>query len=54
MCHLGLSKGPKGLTDKFYGFIKSSKRLISVTDSHLNMTENLQQSKGMQSSKQGM
>ena len=28
-------KGPKGLTDKFYGFIKSRKRSIFVTDSHL-------------------
>ena len=26
--HLGLLKGPKGLTDEFYGFIKSRKRSI--------------------------
>ena len=31
--HLGLLKGPKGLTDEFYGFIKSRKRLIFVIDS---------------------
>ena len=29
---MGLLKGPKGLTDEFYGFIKSRKRL----DSHSN------------------
>ena len=29
-------KGPKGLTDKFYGFIKSRKRSIFVIDSYLN------------------
>ena len=27
-------KGPKGLTDGFYGYIKSRKRLIFVIDSH--------------------
>ena len=35
ICHLGLGKGPKGLTDDFYGFIKSRKRSISVIDSYL-------------------
>ena len=25
ICHLGLWKGPEGLTDEFYGFIKSWK-----------------------------
>ena len=30
---MGLLKGPKGLTDEFYGFIKSRKRLIFVIDS---------------------
>ena len=29
-------KGPKGLTDEFYGFIKSRKRYIFVIDSYLN------------------
>ena len=29
-------KGPKGLTDEFYGFIKSRKRSIFVIDSYLN------------------
>ena len=28
-------KGPKGLTDEFYGFINSSKRSIIVIDSYL-------------------
>ena len=36
ICHLGLWKGPKGLTDEFYGFIKSRKRPIFVIDSYLN------------------
>ena len=53
ICHLGLLKGPKGLTDNFYGFIKSRKRLFFVIDSHLN-DRHLQQSKEMQSSKQSM
>ena len=35
VCHLGLWKGPKGLTDEFYGFIKSRKRSIFVIDSCL-------------------
>ena len=35
ICHLGLWKGPKGLTDEFYGFIKSRKRSIFVIDSYL-------------------
>ena len=29
-------KGPKGLTDEFYGFIKSRKHSIFVIDSYLN------------------
>ena len=33
ICHLGLRKGPKELTDEFYGFVKSSKRSIFVIDS---------------------
>ena len=33
ICHLGLRKGLKGLTEEFYGFIKSSKRSIFVIDS---------------------
>ena len=33
---VGSVKGPKGLTDKFYGFIKSRKRSIFVIDSYLN------------------
>ena len=33
ICHLGLRKGLKGLTDEFYGFIKSSKHSIFVIDS---------------------
>ena len=28
-------KGPKGLTDEFYGFINSRKRSIIVIDSYL-------------------
>ena len=28
-------KGPKGLTDEFYGFIKSRERSIFVVDSYL-------------------
>ena len=32
---MGLLKGPKGLTDIFYGFMKSRKRFF-VIDSHLN------------------
>ena len=46
-------KGPKGLTDKFYGFIKSRKRSIFVIDSYLNDSA-LKQLKGVQSSNQGM
>ena len=33
ICHLGLWKGPEGLTDEFYGFIKSRKRFHFVIDS---------------------
>ena len=33
---MDLLKGPKGLTDEFYGFIKSRKRSIFVIDSHSN------------------
>ena len=36
ICHLGLWKGPKGLTDECYGFIKSGKRSIFVINSYLN------------------
>ena len=32
---MGLWKGPKGITDEFYGFIKSRKRSIFVIDSYL-------------------
>ena len=32
---MGLLKGPKGLTDEFYGFIKSRKRSIFVIDCYL-------------------
>ena len=32
----GSVKRPKGLTDEFYGFIKSRKRSIFVIDSYLN------------------
>ena len=32
----GSVKGPNGLTDEFYGFIKSRKRSIFVIDSYLN------------------
>ena len=32
----GSVKGPKGLTDEFYGFLKSGKRSIFVIDSYLN------------------
>ena len=49
----GSMKGSKGLTDEFYGFIKSRKRSISVIDSYLKDSA-LQQLKGRQSSKQGM
>ena len=33
---MGLRKGPKGLTDEFYGFIKSRKRSIFAIGSYLN------------------
>ena len=36
ICRLGLLKSPKGLTDEFYGFIKSRKRLDLLIDSHSN------------------
>ena len=32
----GSVKGPKGLIDEFFGFIKSRKRSIFVIDSYLN------------------
>ena len=32
---MGLGKGPKGRTDKFYGFIELTKRSIFVIDSNL-------------------
>ena len=32
---MGLEKGPKGLTDGFYGFKKSRKRSFFVIDSYL-------------------
>ena len=32
---MGLLKGPKGLTDEVYGFIKSRKRSIFVIDFYL-------------------
>ena len=32
----GSVKGPKGLTDEFYSFIKSRKRSIFVINSYLN------------------
>ena len=35
VCHLDLRKGPKGLTDEFYGFIRSRKRSIFVIDSYV-------------------
>ena len=31
----GSVRGPKGLTDEFYGLKKSRKRVIFVTDSYL-------------------
>ena len=31
-----ICEGPKGLTNEFYGFIKSRKRSIFVIDSYLN------------------
>ena len=74
----GSVKGSKGLTNEFYGFIKSRRRSIFETDSYLmdsarsqtvhlqsrekvkflllistELIVHLQQSKGMQSSKQG-
>ena len=52
ICHLGLLKGPKGLTDEFYGFIKSRKRSSFVIDSHSNGSAFT--AVKMQSSKQGM
>ena len=36
ICHLGLLKGEKGLTDGFYGFIKSRKRSIFVIANDIN------------------
>ena len=45
----------KGLTDEFYGFIKSRKRSIFVINSFKKKkTVHLQQLKEMQSSKQSM
>ena len=32
-------KGPKGLTDEFYSFVKSRKRLVFVIDSYLNVQD---------------
>ena len=32
---MGLWKGLKGITDEFYGFIKSRKRSVFVIDSYL-------------------
>ena len=52
-CHFCLLKGPKGLTDETYGFIKSWKRSIFVIDSYLK-DDAFTAVKGMQSSKQGM
>ena len=46
-----LLKGPKGLTDEAYGFIKSRKRSIFVIDLKGDAFTAV---KGMQSSKQGM
>ena len=54
MCHLSLWKGPKGLTDEFYGFITSRKRYTFAIDSYLKDSVHLLQLKGMKSSKQGM
>ena len=34
-CHLGLWEAPKGVTDRFYGFIKLRKRSVFVIDSYL-------------------
>ena len=45
-------KGPEGLTDEFYGFIKSRKRSSFVIDSHSNGSAFI--AVKMQSSKQGM
>ena len=53
ICQFRSVKGPKGLTDKFYGFIKWRKRSIFVIDSYLNDSA-LKQLKGVQSSNQGM
>ena len=47
ICQFRSVKGPKGLTDKFYGFIKSRKRSIFVIDSYLNDSA-LKQLKGVQ------
>ena len=41
ICHLSLWKGPEGLTDDFYGFIKSRKRFIFVIDSYLKFRINI-------------
>ena len=50
-----VGKSVKGLTDAFYGFIKSRKASIFVTDSYLNDSEfKGVQRDAMQSSKQGM
>ena len=50
----GSVKGSKGLTDEFYGFIKSKKRCIFVIDSYHLKDSAFKAVKGMQSSKQGM
>ena len=32
-------KGPKGLTDEFYGFVKARKRFVFVIDAYLNVQD---------------
>ena len=51
---MGPSKGPKGRTDEFYGFMKAGKRSIVLIDSYLNDNAFTAVLKGMQSIKRRM
>ena len=55
MCRLSLWKGPKGVTDEFYGFITSRKRYTFAIDSYLKDSAfTAVKREAMQSSIQGM
>ena len=52
ICHLSLWKGPKGLTDEFYGLL-SRENVLFLWLISIERTVHLQQLKEMQSRKQG-